>query len=620
MLYQIREGSVSLGGELILDHIHFEIRGKEKIAVVGKNGCGKTTLLKLIAGRILPDQDDKLFQSVIWTAEHVSIGMLEQQPFRDKSRTVVVEMESLFDDEDPYSREKFDREQEFRRIFTGMGFALDDMKKPISCFSGGEQTKIALIRLFLTRPDILLLDEPTNHLDIETTRFVESAIREYPGAVVMVSHDRFFLDQTAKYVCEIEGRRIERYPGNYTAFRKKKQEITEARWKRYKAQQEEIHRLTQQIERFKHKPKKASMARSKKSYLDRMEIVEKPRDEQVFHFPDKIIPLNKGSKQVLMAKDLVIGYLKDQPVLHLDYSLRRGRKVGVIGENGIGKSTLMKTLAGILPPLSGTLHTGNGIETGYYDQQVSAGLETFDRNGKTHTVLSWYRERFPDLDEGELRSSLGHYLFSGDEVMKPVSALSGGEKGRLKLAQLLESRPNLLLLDEPTNHMDIPARETIESALQSYTGTLVFVTHDRYFLRQVAESLVILDRDGISWYPFGYEHYLERMRKREEGGEGGLSPVEAENTLLVESLHAVPKKERLQSARFSTEQSYTDWQLQLALRQMREAEERLNEYMIRTWEETEEFRLLEKDLLDKTLFWYDKWIDYQKAFAGYRDA
>ncbi len=565
MLYQITGGTVSLKGQTVLDHIDFEIKGNEKIAVVGKNGAGKTTLLRLIAGELEPDRDDKRKGPGIFMSRKLTIGMLTQQPcFSEYGQTVEELLLAACPAKDTFSQERYDYEREYDTLFTRFEFSKEDKGRRLSEFSGGEQTKISLIRLLLEKPDILLLDEPTNHLDMKTTEWLETYIRRYEHAAVIVSHDRFFLDQTADIVYELEGSRLRRYPGNYTNYRREKVKRIALQTKAYDRQQEEIRRLNSLIERFKHKPAKAAFARSRKKILERMTPAEKPEADDVHIFTGPITPLVSGSKWVLEAEHLKIGY--DSPLLEMNLRIRKGQKIGILGPNGAGKTTFLKTVAGYLPPLKGRYRLGNNITIGYFDQR-SAEI-TSDL-----TVAEHFHRLFPALTEREVRSALGACLFTGRTAGQKVSSLSGGEKARLVLAELLQSRPNFLVLDEPTNHMDIQAKETLESAFQAYEGTILFVSHDRYFIRQVAESILIFEHEDVLYYPFGYQHYLERLEKAGQDGavSGGVVPadavparISAENQALITGIRSVPKAERLRLREIPTEEAYTDWRLRLA--------------------------------------------------------
>lgn len=585
MLYQIMDGTLSLGGHLIFSHLNFELRGKEKAALAGRNGAGKTSLLRLIAGELSLDRDDHREGPGIRMSRQLTIGMLRQQAFDDMDRTVEDEILKSIPAADPYDRERFDYEREYDTLFTGLGFSKEDKKRCLKEFSGGQQTRIALICLLLQRPDILLLDEPTNHLDMEAARWLEEYLRRYDRAVLVVSHDRFFLDQVAETVWELDGGRATRYPGNYTAYRQEKRKRVQLGQKAWERQQQEIHRLEQVIERFKHKPTKASFARAKKKQLERMEKVELPPREEAHLFTGEMTPGVLGSKLVYEAEHLKPGY--DKPLLELSLRIRRGQKIGLLGPNGGGKSTFLKTVAGQIPAFSGKGRLGNQITIGYFDQH-SARIQS------EKSVLEHFREHFPGLTDKEARCVLGAYLFQGRETARRVSDLSGGEKARLVLAELLESRPNFLILDEPTNHMDIPAKETLESAFRSYTGTILFVSHDRYFIRQVAESILIFEGGRALYYPFGYEHYAERMKK-ESRGQALAAQIQAEDQALIDSLRAVPRTERHRLREIPTEDAYEDWRLKPVREKMETAGERYRdklrqaEVMQRKWEESREF-------------------------------
>lgn len=561
MLYQITDGTVSAGKHVILSHVDFEIKGNEKIALVGRNGAGKTTLLKLIAGELSLDRDDRRQGAGVTSSRRLTVGMLKQQAFSDREQTVEEILLAACPFRDTFARERFEYEQEYDRIFTGFGFARADKHKKIGDFSGGEQTKIALIRLLLEKPDILLLDEPTNHLDIATIQWLEQYLKRYEHAVVLVSHDRFFLDQVAETVVEVSDGKLTRYAGNYSQYREEKQKRIERQRKAWERQQEEADRLNGVIERFRHKPTKASFARAKKKQLERMERVEKPVEDDVHLFTGNIEPLIPGSKWVFEAEHLKIGY--DRALLEITLRIRRGQKMGILGPNGAGKSTFLKTVAGLLQPFQEKDKSverrcvlGNNITIGYFDQH-SAEIQS------EKSVAEHFHDLFPSMTEKEVRNILGMYLFPGKLASRRVSDLSGGEKARLVLAELLQSRPNFLVLDEPTNHMDVQAKETLESAFQAYTGTILFVSHDRYFIRQVAQSVLIFEDGGPMYYPFGYEHYLEKKQKADEYGEELSAQVKAEDAALLAGMRAVPKAERHRLKEFSVEEAYADWKLRL---------------------------------------------------------
>ncbi len=583
MLYQIMDGTVSLGGTLVLSHIDFEIKGNEKIAITGINGAGKTTLLRLIAGKLELDRDDKRQGAGVFYSRKLTIGMLGQKALEDLSRTVEEELLEVWNDE--YETERFVYETEYDKLFTGFGFKREEKKKKLSEFSGGEQTKIALIRLLLEKPDILLLDEPTNHLDMETVEWLEIYLKSYSNAVIMVSHDRFFLDQVAEIVYELEDKKLVKYSGNYTYYRQEKLKNIQLQKKAYQRQQEEISRLNQVIERFKHKPAKASFARSKKKAIERMTKIQAPKQDRAHIFTGEINPEIAGSKWVLETKNLKIGY--DSLLFEITIRIRKGQKIGILGPNGVGKTTFLKTIAGLVEPLKGTISLGNRIVIGYFDQH-SAEIDS------EKTVAEHFHELFPALTEKEVRTILGNYLFGGREAAKQVKNLSGGEKARLVLAELLQTRPNFLILDEPTNHMDVQAKETLESAFRAYTGTILFVSHDRYFIRQVADAVVTLENQAVMYYPFGYEHYLER-KKKAANGESLQAQIQAEEQALIAGIRAVPKAERHQLREIPEEEAYFDWKLRLAKERMNQANCQMKglyevmKDMLEEWQESEGF-------------------------------
>lgn len=614
MLYQINDGTVSLGGNVILDHIDFEIRGTEKIAVVGANGAGKTTLLQVLSGELELDGDDKRMGPGITMSRRLTVDMLKQGVFTGDDRTVEEELLEACPCRDTFDRERFEYEQEYDRLFIGFGLKREDKKRLLSSFSGGEKTKIALIRLLLEKPDILILDEPTNHLDIETTEWLEQYLKQYEKAVVMVSHDRFFLDRTAEVVYELEQGHLTRYPGNYTHYKEEKRKNLQIQKKAYEKQQEEIQHLEELIEKFKHKPTKASFARSRKKILERMPKVPKPSDHEEHIFTGELTPAMLGSKWVFESEHLKIGY--DRPIMEITMRIRRGQKIGILGKNGVGKTTFLKTAAGLCQPISGEYQIGNQITIGYFDQN-SAQIQS------DKTVLEHFHELFPSMTEKEVRQTLGAYLFGGKDAAKKVSSLSGGEKSRLVLAELLQSRPNFLILDEPTNHMDVAAKETLESAFRAYTGTILFVSHDRYFLKQVAESVMIFENQTVMYYPFGYEHYLEKKEKQGKH-ESLAAQIKAEEQALIAGMRAVPKAERHRLKEFSTEEAYTDWKLRLAAEPMEAAKEQVEmlsetlEQMAMQWQQSEGF--WNGDAWDEEAVYRERLGQYEEAVERWQQA
>lgn len=538
MLYQISNGAVAFGDDVILHSIDFEIRNTEKIAIVGRNGCGKTTLLKLISGEVEMEKLDSDESAFIAKAGNPEIGYLKQIAFDDPDVTLEQEVRKCFvkmderkaelaraaaELEHDYSDEKVARytameeafkddggyyyEKEYEVMIRKFGFSDDERKKPIRDFSGGQQTKIAFIKLLLSKPDILLLDEPTNHLDVTTIEWLESYLKSYPKAVVVVSHDRMFLDNVVDVVYEIEYGTARRYPGNYTNFIARKKENYDKQMKDHIAQQKEIERLQRMVTRFKGKPTKTSMAQSKQKAIDRMVIIEAPDkyDNKTFHA--NFQPEKETGNDVLYTSELAIGY--DHPLSVVSLDLKRGEKLGILGGNGLGKSTFLKTIVGKIPALSGEYRFGTNVQIGYFDQQMA--MYTSNK-----TVLDDFWDEYPNLTETEARNALGAFLFSGEDVFKNVNMLSGGEKVRLALCKILKTRPNVLVLDEPTNHMDIVGKETLESMLKDYKGTLIFVSHDRYFVKKVATQLLVFEDGTTNLYQFGYEQYQEKLDREAE--------------------------------------------------------------------------------------------------------
>lgn len=538
MLYQISNGAVAFGDDVILHSIDFEIRNTEKIAIVGRNGCGKTTLLKLISGEVEMEKLDSDENAFIAKAGNPEIGYLKQIAFDDPDVTLEQEVRKCFvkmderkaelaraaaELEHDYSDEKVARytameeafkddggyyyEKEYEVMIRKFGFSDDERKKPIRDFSGGQQTKIAFIKLLLSKPDILLLDEPTNHLDVTTIEWLEGYLKSYPKAVVVVSHDRMFLDNVVDVVYEIEYGTARRYPGNYTNFIARKKENYDKQMKDHIAQQKEIERLQRMVTRFKGKPTKTSMAQSKQKAIDRMVIIEAPDkyDNKTFHA--NFQPEKETGNDVLYTSELAIGY--DHPLSVVSLDLKRGEKLGILGGNGLGKSTFLKTIVGKIPALSGEYRFGTNVQIGYFDQQMAVYTSN-------KTVLDDFWDEYPNLTETEARNALGAFLFSGEDVFKNVNMLSGGEKVRLALCKILKTRPNVLVLDEPTNHMDIVGKETLESMLKDYKGTLIFVSHDRYFVKKVATQLLVFEDGTTNLYQFGYEQYQEKLDREAE--------------------------------------------------------------------------------------------------------
>lgn len=535
----ITNGAIEFGAETIIEEINFEINNKDKIAVVGRNGAGKSTLLRSIINNEMLTEGIGEEKFNIKKEGSPVIGYLKQIEFEDDSISMIDEILKVYkpildlenkiqillnkmqtDKSEQLSKEyiqAMDRyefldgytyKKEYETMINKFGFTKEDKQKKISEFSGGQRTKIAFIKLLLSKPDILLLDEPTNHLDVTTIKWLEGYLKNYPKAVVIVSHDRMFLDKIVNKVYEIEYATLTKYVGNYTDFERLKKANYEKQLKDYEYQQAEIKRLKQIADKFRYKPTKAKMAMSKLKQIEHMVMVKEPSKYDLTSFKTNFTIEQESGNDVLNVKDLDIGY-EGKALQKLSFPLYKGQKLGIIGENGIGKSTLLKTLSGKIEKISGNFLFGYNVKIGYFDQQMN-----FKDDEKT--VFDDFLDEFPKLTTTEIRNSLASFLFYGDDVFKKISMLSGGEKVRLQLAKILKKGPNLLILDEPTNHMDIVGKESLELLLKEYKGTVLFVSHDRFFINKIADSLMIFSKNGVKFFDGKYEDYEENEVEEED--------------------------------------------------------------------------------------------------------
>lgn len=569
MRIEIINGSVEYDGNTVLSEINFSVSDKEKIALVGRNGSGKTSILKCISGEVplVSGTGDEKFSFSISGAP--KIGYLQQVSLNDEL-TLRQEILSAYKDvvglenklqnlldkmsENPsdenvgaYSRamERFENiggylyKKEYLTAVSKFGFSAEDLDKKLSCFSGGQRTKIALMKLLLEKPDVLLLDEPTNHLDIAAVEWLEGYLKNYKNSVVIVSHDRMFLDRIVGVVYEIEYGVTTRYKGNYTAFLAQKQQAYDKALKDAKWKSAEIDRLRKIVERFRYKATKAAMAQSKLKEIERLGTVETPRRFDTSTFASSFQPEYESVRDALFVKDLVFGY--DKPLGEISLAVERGQKIGVIGSNGTGKSTLLKTITGLIPPLSGDVRFGVKTRVGYFDQTIAATKSEL-------SVLEDFRAEFPELNDGEIRKTLGGFLLSGDDVFKCVKDLSGGEKVRLALSKIFRRRPNFLILDEPTNHMDIIGKETLEKLLMDFSGTVIVVSHDRYLINRVAKSLIVFENGGVRYFDGTFDEYEEREKETAEEVAKG-KPEKTKKTggeRYVESKEEARRKHRVE--------------------------------------------------------------------------
>lgn len=639
MNFKIINGAVEFGAETILENINIEIKDKEKIAIIGRNGAGKSTLLKAIINNQLLTEGTGKDKFNIYREGNPVIGYLKQMEFENDQITMIDEIlkvyKPIIDLENKinnlieemqvnhseqlafeYSKlmEKYEfldgytYKKEYEIAIKKFGFCEEDKHKKISEFSGGQRTKIAFIKLLLSKPDILLLDEPTNHLDITTIEWLEQYLKLYPKAVVIVSHDRMFLNKIVNKVYEIEYGEITEYSGNYTFFEKQKKVNYEKQLKDFEYQQKEIKRLNDIVTRFKYKPTKAKMAMSKLKQIERMIKIEPPNKYDLTTFKTNFLINKQSGKDVIYVKDLEVGY--EKAIQKVSFNLYRGQKLAIIGENGIGKSTLLKTLVGSIDKISGEFEFGHNVEIGYFDQQMAL-------LNSEKTVFEDFSEEFPDYTTTELRNSLAAFMFYGEDVFKKISMLSGGEKVRLQLCKILKKGPNLLILDEPTNHMDIIGKESLELLLKEYNGTILFVSHDRFFVNKVADSLLVFSKDGVKFFDGNYEKYEESLlenynniEKNENNSYDSKNKYNNCNEKTVNNSYLLQKEKNRASTRIkkierdlelleqkskelnlqlSNEEIYSDYEkLTMIQNEIEEINNQINQYMDE-WEKLQTF-------------------------------
>lgn len=535
--------AVEYDGVPVLTEADFVIHDNEKIALVGRNGCGKTTLLKVLAGELEYVKGDGNDASGVFTSGNPQIGFLKQTSRDRDGKTMLEEILDAYSDLLEIERkseialkdlekdaseknvktysalcERFEREggyvyqKEYKTAVRKFGFSEEDLNKTLDTFSGGQRTKIALIKLLLSKPDVLLLDEPTNHLDLDAIEWLEKYLASYKKSCVIVSHDRMFLDKIVNTVYEIEYGETKRYSGNYTSFIEQKQQAYDKALKDSMLRKKEIERLSALVERFRYKASKAAMAQAKIKQIERIGDATAPSPFDTGTFRSGFQPERETVEKAIVLDNLTFGY--DKPLGTITTIVKRGQKVGVIGNNGSGKSTMLKTIMHIQKALDGTAIFGLHAQVGYFDQTLTQSFSTL-------TVLEDFQNEFPMLDNTEARSALGAFQFCGDDVFKHICDLSGGEKVRLALCKILRKKPNILILDEPTNHMDIVGKETLEKLLCSYQGTLVTVSHDRYFINRVCDRLIVFDGGKVELFDGKYSEYEKRKEEAEEGIDGG---------------------------------------------------------------------------------------------------
>ncbi|MCD8895257.1 ABC-F family ATP-binding cassette domain-containing protein [Mammaliicoccus sciuri] len=538
ILLQINKLEKSYDGEVIFSDVDFEVKTGERIAIVGRNGAGKTTLMKIIAGVESYDEGN------ISKGKQVTMGYLTQQMTLDSNDTVMNEMKKPFKDviniedkmktltdwlsihADEYDqdiyKEKlsqyealsnqyelmdgYNYESKIKTVLTGLDFKESDFDRQIQSFSGGQKTRLSMAQMLLSEPDLLLLDEPTNHLDMETTEWLENYLTHFKGAIVIISHDRYFLDKIVNQVYDVALGSVKKYVGNYSKFLKERDAHYEKVMAEYERQQSEIKKLETFVEKNITRASTSGMAKSRRKVLERMERIEKPRlDAKSAQINFEIT--RATGEDVLKVQNLDIGYSKSiTPPINLE--VKRHDRIAIIGPNGIGKSTLIKTIAQKIPALGGNIVYGSNIQIGYYDQKQAEFTSNM-------TILDYVWNQYAHMPEKDIRTILGRFLFTQEEVKKVINDLSGGEKARLQLALLMLEKNNVLILDEPTNHLDIDSKEMLEQALQNFEGTLLFVSHDRYFINELANNIFHITQNGNELFRGDYQYYLEKLEQRE---------------------------------------------------------------------------------------------------------
>ncbi|ERK56962.1 ABC transporter, ATP-binding protein [Gemella bergeri ATCC 700627] len=530
MLIQLNNITKNFVVNEIFSNVKMEINNKDRIAIVGRNGAGKSTLLKIIAGTLSFDTGERA------VSKGTSIGYLSQEFIVREDLSIYEEMITCFSEiitlekeleklsfeltpenleKDSKLLNRYDRLQnevlthkdyhyksKIESVLFGLDFKKEVFDKKISTFSGGEKTRLSMAKLFLSEPDVLILDEPTNHLDMENVAWLENYLGSYDAAIVIVSHDRYFLDKVVNVVYNLEFGKLKKYVGNYTKFIAQYEEDYSKQLKEYNSQQKDIKRLEDFVQKNIARASTSKMAKSRQKVLEKMELIDNPKkDNRAANIEFRI--KEQSGRDVLMINDLTVGY-DSQIGEKYNFSIYKGDRIAVVGKNGIGKSTLIKTIAKRQNSLGGTVNYGSKVSLGYYDQK-QAEFES------SKTILNELWDEYPLMKEAEIRNVLGRFLFRGDDVLKIVKDLSGGEKARLQLAKLMLEKNNLLILDEPTNHLDITSKQVLEEALENYEGTILFVSHDRYFINKIANKVLDITDKGYSIYLGNYDYYLEKL-------------------------------------------------------------------------------------------------------------
>ena len=629
MLIQLNNITKNFVVNEIFSNVKMEINDKDRVAIVGRNGAGKSTLLKIISGELSFDSGERT------VSKNTTIGYLSQEFIVREDLSIYEEMITCFDEiisleanleklsyeltpenieKDPGLLDRFDRLQnevlthkdyhyksKIESVLYGLDFTKDVFDKKISTFSGGEKTRLSMAKLLLSEPDLLILDEPTNHLDMENVAWLENYLSSYNGAIVIVSHDRYFLDKVVNVVYNLEFGKLKKYVGNYSKFLKQYEEDYEKQLKEFTSQQKDIKRLEEFVQKNIARASTSKMAKSRQKVLDKMELIDNPKkDDKAANIEFKI--KEQSGRDVLMIENLKVGYDGKQVGNAYNFSVYKGDRIAIVGRNGIGKSTLIKTIAKKQNAIGGSVHYGSKVSLGYYDQK-QAEFES------SKTILNELWDEYPLMKEAEVRRVLGRFLFRGDSVLKIVRDLSGGEKARLQLAKLMLEKNNLLVLDEPTNHLDITSKQVLEDALENYEGTIVFVSHDRYFINKIANKVLDITGDDYSIYLGNYDYYLEKREQeliakklREENTDEVQEKVANNYVLGKEEKKRIRKLERTREELLEKIESLEE---KVSLVNNELTKEEVYTDAIKVQEYNEELRSLNQEIEDLNNTWLE---------------
>ena len=629
MLIQLNNVTKNFVVNEIFSNVKMEINDKDRVAIVGRNGAGKSTLLKIISGELSFDSGERT------VSKNTTIGYLSQEFIVREDLSIYEEMITCFDEiisleanleklsyeltpenieNDPGLLDRFDRLQnevlthkdyhyksKIESVLYGLDFTKDVFDKKISTFSGGEKTRLSMAKLLLSEPDLLVLDEPTNHLDMENVAWLENYLSSYNGAIVIVSHDRYFLDKVVNVVYNLEFGKLKKYVGNYSKFLKQYEEDYEKQLKEFTSQQKDIKRLEEFVQKNIARASTSKMAKSRQKVLDKMELIDNPKkDDKAANIEFKI--KEQSGRDVLMIENLKVGYDGKQVGNAYNFSVYKGDRIAIVGRNGIGKSTLIKTIAKKQNAIGGSVHYGSKVSLGYYDQK-QAEFES------SKTILNELWDEYPLMKEAEVRTVLGRFLFRGDSVLKIVRDLSGGEKARLQLAKLMLEKNNLLVLDEPTNHLDITSKQVLEDALENYEGTIVFVSHDRYFINKIANKVLDITGDDYSIYLGNYDYYLEKREQeliakklKEEKTEEVQEKVANDYVLGKEEKKRIRKLERTREELLEKIESLEE---KVSLVNNELTKEEVYTDAIKVQEYNEELRSLNQEIEDLNNTWLE---------------